>query len=396
MAITIDWGTKVISVPKADMLLLQSTPTEIRQLNLDTFRLTLKDLEDDEEGMPFPRTHNHNTTLTVGGVTLARVVEIINGYTITFEDGQYAVNLVGANSNVGDVVNVNQVSVRSANSAGLQDLSTLLSAAYNNEICIDTTNGQAGTDVPLGTRSTPVNNIADALVLLQKESASTLRFIKSATISNVTVPPGTMITSDSPANVVITVDPSATVTGCEFQNISFQGTADGNNVIRECNIISMDYVSGFIFQCALLGTVLVAPGQQLMMLQCFGGTLAGQPNPVVDLNGNGQLILRDYQGTLELINHTDTNADGDVCLDFSSGVLFIRSSVTAGLFPVRGIVDLRDESTGTANVIDLTINKLVEDNAANITENQTALGVINEGVKKSSLLIPHNTDVTFN
>ena len=141
MAITIDWGTKVISVPKADMLLLQSTPTEIRQLNLDTFRLTLKDLEDDEEGMPFPRTHNHNTTLTVGGVTLARVVEIINGYTITFEDGQYAVNLVGANSNVGDVVNVNQVSVRSANSAGLQDLSTLLSAAYNNEICIDTTNG---------------------------------------------------------------------------------------------------------------------------------------------------------------------------------------------------------------------------------------------------------------
>ncbi|NOR65437.1 MAG: hypothetical protein GQ468_05405 [Candidatus Scalindua sp.] len=31
----------------------------------------------------------------------------------------YAVRMVGANSNLGDVVNVNQVSIRTANSAGL-------------------------------------------------------------------------------------------------------------------------------------------------------------------------------------------------------------------------------------------------------------------------------------
>jgi len=47
------------------------------------------------------------------------VVEIINGYTVTFEDDSYAVNLVGANSNIADVVNLNTVSVRAANSAGL-------------------------------------------------------------------------------------------------------------------------------------------------------------------------------------------------------------------------------------------------------------------------------------
>ena len=122
MAISINWPTGVISVPKADMTLVQSTPIEIRELNINTFRLTLKDLEDDEEGMPFPRTHNHNTIVTVGGVTLARVVEIINGYTVTFENGAYAVNLVGANSNISDVVNLNTVSVRASNSAGLTEL----------------------------------------------------------------------------------------------------------------------------------------------------------------------------------------------------------------------------------------------------------------------------------
>lgn len=121
MAISIDWGTKVITVPRADMLLVQMVPTEIRELDLDAFRLELKELESSPEGIVFERTHKHNTGVSIGGVTLARVVEIINGYTVTFEDGQYAVELVGANSNVGNVANVNQVSIRSNNSAGLID-----------------------------------------------------------------------------------------------------------------------------------------------------------------------------------------------------------------------------------------------------------------------------------
>lgn len=124
MAITIDWGTRVINVPRADMTLIQASP-EIRQLDINAFRLELKDLEDSEEGSVFPDTHRHNTAVTISGFTLSRVVEIINGYTITFEDGQYAVNLVNANSNISDVSNVNQVSIRSANSAGLQDITTL-------------------------------------------------------------------------------------------------------------------------------------------------------------------------------------------------------------------------------------------------------------------------------
>ncbi len=119
MAITINWATKVISVPRADMPLIQSTPTEIRGLDVDDFRMELKDIEDNVEGQPFPDTHRHNAEVTLGGLTLSRVVEILDPYSITFEDGQYAVNLSGANNNVADKTNVNQVSVRSNNSAGL-------------------------------------------------------------------------------------------------------------------------------------------------------------------------------------------------------------------------------------------------------------------------------------
>tara|TARA_S200002703_G_scaffold160057_1_gene176394 strand:+ start:2849 stop:3427 length:579 start_codon:yes stop_codon:yes gene_type:complete len=112
------WGTKVIFVPILYMTVVQTSPTFIYELDLDQFRLDLRALEASEEGQVFDDTHRHNTTVTLGGIDYARLVEIINGYTVTFEDGQYAVNLQGANSNVGDVVNVNQVSVRSANSAG--------------------------------------------------------------------------------------------------------------------------------------------------------------------------------------------------------------------------------------------------------------------------------------
>jgi hypothetical protein len=386
MAITIDWGTKIISVPKADMTLIQSSPTEIRQLNLDTFRLILKDLEDSEEGMAYLRTHNHNTSVTVGGVTLARVIEIINGYTVTFEDGQYAVNLVGANSNVGDVVNVNQVSVRSANSAGLQDLSTILSAAYNGEVCINTSTGQSGTDVPIGTRTAPVNNFADALTIAAKEGANTLRLLNSVTLSNTTFPPGLTFTSDNAGLITLTIADSATVSGCQFSNLTIAGNVDGDNILRECLLTNISFASGFIFQCSLDGQIDVKPGALLNLLDCFSNQLAGQSDPIIDMGGNGKLIVRNYNGALDIRNHNDDSGDGDTCLDINSGVIKLDSTITAGLWPIRGIARVVNNATGTADVRDQTINNLVNTNA-------DALGIVNEGVKKASILIPHNTDI---
>jgi hypothetical protein len=116
MAVTINWSTKIISVPKSYLTLVSGS---VYELDTDQFRLDLKALEDDEVGIPHLDTHRHNTEVVLGGVTYSRFIEFINGYTITFEDDQYAVNLVGSNNNISDVTNVNQVSIRSQNSAGL-------------------------------------------------------------------------------------------------------------------------------------------------------------------------------------------------------------------------------------------------------------------------------------
>lgn len=119
MAISVNWATKVITIPKADTTLVDAGPPEIRSYDVNTFRLDLKALEASEEGMPFVDTHLHKPEVTLSGVTYARFVEIINGYTVTFEDGQYVVQLSGANHNLADVKNANQVSIVVQNSAGL-------------------------------------------------------------------------------------------------------------------------------------------------------------------------------------------------------------------------------------------------------------------------------------
>jgi len=121
MAISINWATKVITVPQADLTLVSGS---IYSLDVDVFRLALKNLEDDVEGIVWPDTHRHNTEVSLSGATYARSVEIINGYTITFENGSYTVKCEGANHNIGDVKNVNSVSLIIGNSAGLISVNT--------------------------------------------------------------------------------------------------------------------------------------------------------------------------------------------------------------------------------------------------------------------------------
>lgn len=119
MALSIDWLTYVILVPKTDMTQIQVSPFEVRELDLNAFRLELRDIEDSIAGIPQPATHDHQSESTLAGTTFARQVEILAPYTVTLENGSYAVNAVGANSNVADVLNLNTVQLRTANSAGL-------------------------------------------------------------------------------------------------------------------------------------------------------------------------------------------------------------------------------------------------------------------------------------
>ena len=139
MAVSVDWNTLVISVPQSDLTFVSGT---LYALDTEAFRREMIALMDDVVGMPFLDPISHNTEVTIAGVTYARFIEIINGYTVTFEDGQYAVRLDGSNNNIFDegIINRNQVSVIPTNSAGLirtevaeKPTAAHLSAAYDDD-----------------------------------------------------------------------------------------------------------------------------------------------------------------------------------------------------------------------------------------------------------------------
>jgi hypothetical protein len=124
MALSIDPATKVISVPQADLTFVSGA---LYTLDSDQFRRDVMALLASENYIWMDDAFSHNTEVTVAGVTYARFIEFINGYSITFENtgAAYSVRIEGSNNNIFDVENgilnpTPLVTVISTNSAGLQ------------------------------------------------------------------------------------------------------------------------------------------------------------------------------------------------------------------------------------------------------------------------------------
>jgi hypothetical protein len=346
MAITIDWGNRIIYVPKDFMTLIQSTPTEIRELNINTFRMALKNLEDDEEGMMFPDTHSHNAEVTVGGVTLAMVIEIINDYTITFEDGQYAVNLVGANSNIADRVNVNQVSVRSANSAGMTSSPAIEYSSFNGGVTIDVTSTNIGTVYPSGTPLQPVNNLADAKLIAAARGFRKLYIIEDITFQSGDDISHFIVEGESTLISTITLSSGALCDDSEFRNCRILGYLDGQTKIIECTIGDMSWVRGLISDSLLDGDLTLSGTEPVYLIDCESGFT---DPPTVDMGGSGRsLIIRGHSGDITITNMTGEN--DYVVADFESGKLTIEETVTDGTIIVRGIVDIENQGEATIDI----------------------------------------------
>jgi hypothetical protein len=351
MAISITWGTKVIYVPKADLTLIQASP-EIRELDLDWFRLELKDLEDGEEGMCFPDTHRHVTETTLAGLTYARIVEIINGYTVEFEDGQYTVNCVGANHNVSDVKVANQVSLIINNAAGLINNAAIEYASFNGGVTVDLNNGEAGTIFPIGTPQRPVDNFADALLIASVRGFNTLYILGDATLDSGTDFSDYVVIGESQAKSELTISAAADVTNTEFYDCEIGGTLDGGNTLQNCVIGTLNYVNGFIHECMLTDVITLGGSAELHLLDCW----AGVSLPEIDCGGSGrELHVRNYNGGIEITNHTGSD---NVYIDLNAGYVVLDPTVTAGVFEIHGIGELEDNSTGTTIDYDGLISNL--------------------------------------
>ncbi len=123
MAISVDWPTGVITIPKADTVLVGTDPIsgrEIRSYDTDAYHEELREQEETVAGRAWPITHLWNAAQSLGGVTYAPQFITVNNYQHEFEDGTYRVVFTSTNNDIADFSVVNNVSIQPGNSAGLQ------------------------------------------------------------------------------------------------------------------------------------------------------------------------------------------------------------------------------------------------------------------------------------
>ena len=364
MTVTVDWPNKVISVPRADMALIQSVPSEIRELNLVTFHGVLRDLEASAEGILYVDIHNYGKAVSVGGVTLAPVISMKNDYTVTFEDGQYAVNLAAANSNVGDKVNLNQVSVRSANSAGLVQTREIEQASYNNRVTIDVAAGKAGTSYPQGTLQAPINNLADALFV------ATLRgFDSFYVLGNLTIGATDNVASKhfygqgatlNVTKTLITFTEGCVTSNATWHSMKVTGKQGGESNYIDCIIDGIWNAHCHYKNCGFLLPT-ANPAYSIQHSSSVGNThitdlhdcYSDEGTAVIDRNGTGlnQIYIR-YSGRIQFKNQNKATGPGTVWLNMNGGTVTIDASCTTGGFVISGNCTVVNNSGGST--VDVT------------------------------------------
>lgn len=118
---TIDPALKRVTIPQTDLTLVSGS---LYELDTNTFRLAIGALLASEDYIWMDDMFRHNTEVSVAGTTFARTIEVINSWSLTFENISMAVRLAGSNNNFFDAesgVLINQplVNVIGQNSAGL-------------------------------------------------------------------------------------------------------------------------------------------------------------------------------------------------------------------------------------------------------------------------------------
>jgi hypothetical protein len=344
----IDWPSGVITIAKTDSFMTW-TGGAIYDLNTDLFRRALKDKEDDDIGMCFPDTHRHNTSVLLGGIEYARIIEILAPYTITFDDtgGAWVCNLIGSNNNILDRTNLTTTQVRSNNSAGLVQMTEIQYNTFNGVVTIDAVNGFSGTIYPVGTPIKPVNNLTDAKVIADYRGITTISVVGNLSIDGIDLS-GFTFTSKNAVYCSVVLGESAILTGCEIKEVTVTGYLDNGCLLRECYINGLHYFNGIIHQCAFSEAPIVLAGvNPAIFLDCYSAS-ATDANANIDCNnGATPLIIRNWVGCMKVINRNQDNVYS--CINFN-GSCELDSSITAGGWDMSGTGDLVDHSTGTAIV----------------------------------------------
>ena len=262
-----------------------------------------------------------------------------------------------------------QIVRTSASSATNQNSQDIQHAAYIDGICVDITSSYSLSTAPesshpIGTARAPVNNMTDALIIANYRGVNKFHILKSMTIDSGGDYSEKTFFADSPAKVTTTVTAAAYVENCEFEYTFVKGILDGGNTLQHCTISDLNYVNGYIKQCLLEpGTIELGGTSPANILDCWSGaTTPTNPSHIDMASGTGDLIVRGFNGVMQVNNKT--NPATQVTIDLDSGLIILDATCTRGPIRIRGVGTLVNNSSVPAD--ELFIEDMI--NSVNIAQ----------------------------
>jgi len=277
---------------------------------------------------------------------------MING-NLYSEDGTSVIVPTQGNYNV-----VVEMTVSNLSDSTIQQLTEIQYSTYEGGVTVDVVNGESGTVYPFGTPGRPVDNLDDAVTIIQNQKLPNVIYIKGDLHITSGIPPLKNFTfiGEGADRTLLTIDAAADVEDSAYSDATLTGTLDGNSRVINCVISNLIYIKGFIQQCVLSeGTIVLGGAETAHFLDCWSG-VPGTSTPVIDCGGSGQaLALRNYNGGITLRNKTGADK---VSIDLNSGQAILEDTVSAGQIVCRGVgklIDINGDDivTGTWNGVEI-------------------------------------------
>lgn len=353
--ISVDPLTHVISVPQSDLTPIGGVSY---QLNTNVFRLSLRDWEDSEEGIYQLKTHNHNTTVLLGGIQYSRVLEILSPYTVTFEETgtPYVVNLTGSNNNILEKTNLGTVQILSNNSAGLINVAETQYGAFDDHVTVDTGNisgrATAGVAYPIGTESAPSDNLTDALAIAVSRGFDELNILGNLVVGATDdISNYVLVGQGATLNVtrtLVTLTSGCTTTNTVYNNCKVTGVQGGESHYHNCVIGELSDAHCHYKESALVGpitfTASVGSSHTTDMHDCYTG------NDEITLDQNGSQLkfaIYNFSGQIKFTN--GTHAGSITRIHMTGGTVTIDATCTAGTYIITGWCSVVNASTATVD-----------------------------------------------
>ena len=306
-------------------------------------------------------------------------------------------NLVAVDSNGSEINSIfttafTQVVRTSSSSATLQELASIQFSSFDGKVSIDAVNGVDALVFPAGTAQAPVKTLTFAKIIAISRgfrrlfvSSSTLTIASGDNIDNFIIEGFTANTT------AIVLEVGSSTNDTEFFDCIVSGDASGATFFTRCSIDNLIDFEGTMINCQLDNNLTLLAGSGVATIIDSWSGVSGLATPVLDMGGTGnQVVIRRWAGGLELVNYSDSL---DSSLDIVSGHIKLASTITAGVFVVRGMAQLTDESTGTAvcncaNLVNpfIIADQVFNEAAADHTDAGTVGEQLNQTAANTSLI----------